>query len=707
MNKIILIAALFVVSILMQLTLISAEANYCCEKTLNGAWCQNSPQAQCDSGFRTAPTSCDSTSYCKRGCCFDSNEGLCMEGTSQRVCEASNGTWADNEQCDVPQCSLGCCVLADQGAFVTLTRCKQMSGFYGIRTDFRRGITDELTCIETAQGADKGACVSEDPSLLKKTCTFTTRAACRTASLSSENSLNANNSGSTTGSINASSGAAPGFYKDYLCSAEELGTMCGRSTETTVISGKDEVYYLDTCGNIANIYDSSRYNDNLYWKKIFKKSESCGYGSSNAGSTSCGNCDYYLGSIGKRSSRLLGNPVYGDYICADLACKKEGKKHGESWCVYDEPSGNGEDTVGSRYYREICINNEIITEACDDYRNQICIEDSFSGFSEAQCRVNRWQDCTKQKQESDCSNTLVRDCKWIKGYYFSEITGQIEKSIPLSEETSPEETYPSATKKTPQGLCAPNYPPGFNFWGDSQTTASTPSTSQTFNASTPGFGTGYVNPSTNTMPAATQCNLGNLKVVVAFNRITRPADWFDFFGKKEDWGCGNEACTKYVSKANEELGKISEAEVIKIAQDMNNICTTLGDCGGKNNWVGRYTDDGYAAYLLNQRLAGSGGAEVLEDTPNKNAGAATGASGTGTSSSSGSGTSASGTSASASDVAGLVNTVSSGYNAVSGGGRSGSGNVIAETPDEKTGKFTPLKVVIDYFKIKFGIGSEE
>ena len=38
--------------------------------------------------------------------------------------------------------------------------------------------------------------------------------------------------------------------------------------ETTCIEGKDEVYFKDSCGNIANIYDSSKINDKGYWNKV-------------------------------------------------------------------------------------------------------------------------------------------------------------------------------------------------------------------------------------------------------------------------------------------------------------------------------------------------------------------------------------------------------------------------------------------------------
>ena len=212
MKKIILYV-LSISLILLAMQFAYAEGTYCCEKTKTGAFCQNAPLEQCDNNFLTSPTSCDSTSYCKPGCCFDSQEGLCMESTPQNICNAGNGTWVNNSQCKIPQCGLGCCLLGDQAAFVTLTRCKQLSGFYGLKTDFRKTITNELTCIATAQGDDKGACVTEDTSTGTKNCKFTTRSACKVGSISATISTNLSSNKTSAG---------VGFYKDILCSAEEL-----------------------------------------------------------------------------------------------------------------------------------------------------------------------------------------------------------------------------------------------------------------------------------------------------------------------------------------------------------------------------------------------------------------------------------------------------------------------------------------------------
>jgi hypothetical protein len=78
----------------------------------------------------------------------------------------------------------------------------------------------------------------------------------------------------------------------------------------------------------------------------------------------------------------------------------------------------------------------------------------------------------------------------------------------------------------------------------------------------------------------------------------------------EAWQCANDECERYdKDPANSE---ISDDEAKVLAEDMNEICFKLGDCGGYINWQGKYTEEGYAAYVNYKRVAGSGGSEVLE-----------------------------------------------------------------------------------------------
>ncbi len=404
-----------------------ANATLCCERTTTGAFCQNVPSGQCAAGARGVPTSCDATSYCRPGTCYDSTEGTCLDNTPQLVCNANGGVWSLETP---PQCDLGCCILGDQAAFVSLVRCKRLSAFLGLQTNYDKSIQNELACIAAVQGQDKGACVYEFE--FERNCKFTTRDECTASTETGEN-----------GTISGGT-----FYQGKLCSAEELGTICGPTTKTTCAPGKDEVYFVDSCGNTANIYDASKTKDKEYWTNVKGKDESCGAKTGNILSASCGNCDYLQGSY-CRSENLAGkNPTYGDYICADLNCKNtqngDDYKHGESWCVYNDEGtfGDGGNTVGSRFYKHVCINGEEVLEQCADFRAEECIEDDIGGFSQAACRVNRWQDCIAQTEQKDCENTDRRDCIWRE-----DVELQLNQS-----------------NKKITGTCMPKNTPGLNFW---------------------------------------------------------------------------------------------------------------------------------------------------------------------------------------------------------------------------------------------------
>ena len=504
--------------------------NVCCEKTIDGAWCQNTIESNCDKSidsltkyaFRTTPTSCDSTSFCKAGCCVDTQEGLCMENTPQRVCAQTTGTWMDSPKCDVPQCDLGCCILGDQASFVTLTRCKRMSAIYGLTTNFKKNIKDETSCILLAQLQDKGACVYEVDN--ERTCKFSTRAEC----------LDTNK----TRASNITS--APEFFKDYLCSSDELHTNCGPTTQTACIPGKDEVYFVDSCGNIANIYDAGKTYDKLpsYWQKIVAKADSCGYNGvkGNSGSKTCGNCDYFKGSICG-----TGSASFGDNVCKDLNCYATSNgndyKNGESWCVDMDPAtGQGRDLVGSRHFRHLCINGEEITEACSDYRNEICLQNkltTFEGdFNEAACRPNRNKDCLDQTVKEDCLNTDKRDCFWLLGAKYQ--TASTADTTPSLDNSSTSTTTGKGVKiASGEGICLPNWPLGLKHWSDGD--------------------------------AKPMCSQGSVTETVTYEKGL----------------IGGEKCT-------DNCDVLTDAWATK----MNNVCTSLGDCGAYSNVQHKFTTQG-------------------------------------------------------------------------------------------------------------------
>ena len=454
MNKKILMSFVVLLFLVLIVNFVNAQNSYCCEKTVDGAWCQDSPVEQCaDTPFRKAPTSCESTTYCKLGTCVDVGEGLCQENTPQRVCENNDGIWYDEPKDELPQCQLGCCLLGNQGAFVTQTRCKTLSSIYGLETNFRSDMNNQLECIASATSEEKGACVIEKEG--ERTCKMITQKECQTMETSSSDSDGSLFEDLFEGGEAKISGIDISFHEGYLCSADILATNCGPRGGTTCIEEKDQVYYLDTCGNLANIYDYSKRNDQDYWTYLKGVEESCGYGQSNANSRECGNCDYYLGSTCK-SYRQTDSPaaLYGDYVCSDLSCEYKGEnyKHGEVWCALNTKKGVELNLPGSESFRLLCYNGEVTVEPCDPWRASVCVESEIEGFSYAACKSNRWQDCVDQTTEKDCSNIDKRDCNWVEGY-----------SV-LRNEEGEEIELENLIGRDVKATCVPEFSPGFDFW---------------------------------------------------------------------------------------------------------------------------------------------------------------------------------------------------------------------------------------------------
>jgi hypothetical protein len=461
-----------------------------------------------------------------------------MGNTPQGVCNDNGGTWDQREPEEVPQCQLGCCVLADQAAFVSLTRCKKLSTLYGVENDYRTDVFDEVSCIAEAQSQDVGACVYESD--FERLCDFTTRGECGAGNVVENLEEGATLSGGKT------------FYKDYLCSAEELATSCARQTTTGCYQG--DVLWMDSCGNWENVYSNDEARS---WNngRVSEASEVC---VANDGSNiNCGNCDYMLGSRCAEFEGFTGGPASGDNYCQRTECvDRDGNDriNGESWCVDNE-----ENSVGSRYYRELCVDGEVKVEACGDYRSEICIEDSIETsvgpFGTAGCRVNRWQDCVLQTEADDCLNIDRRDCQWmpsvlgmILGGSRSGGSGGTAFSNPTSGDAFSNPTAAPITGNfifggdsgsasdvdSGEGVCVPNFAPGLKFWEDS-------SAKQICGQ------------------ASAKCTVVYEKGLIGGSKIVEGAECLE-----DAW-----------------------------AESANAVCSALGDCGAGVNYNGEYNDDGY------------------------------------------------------------------------------------------------------------------
>ena len=349
----------------------------CCERTKIGASCQDVIDTdECNKTFMVWDDKCEKTEECRLGCCIDELEGTYDESVPESLCK---GKFLDSPECYVSGSEYGCCNLGSKTVFITRQQCEMLFKREGNSSAFDWRLIDEVYCNVLPQLADEGACFFEGE---EERCEFSTKDVC----------------GSSGGE----------FYKGVLCTAFE--DVCEKTEKTVCIEGKDEVYYVDSCGNRANIYDSSRYNDEEYWTHVSPKNQSCGASSANgnSGSRTCGNCDRFSGGICSSALKDSVNPMTGDNYCRETSCEYKGKtyKNGESWCEYDGKigfnalTGASEDVVGSRHWKYVCNFGSVQIEYCQDYRNEICVQsDSIEvneedvDFLNAACRPNNAKTC--------------------------------------------------------------------------------------------------------------------------------------------------------------------------------------------------------------------------------------------------------------------------------------------------------------------------
>jgi hypothetical protein len=365
-------------------------AVHTCLLSKNGSLCQAYLSDVCNercNGTCIASTP-ENVPECKLGTCYDEEFGTCQARSTQKKCEDIGKIFIPNDPLgNNPACRKGCCILKNEAFFITSKECEKEAQSRGIQKIFKSEVSDSVACWALSGSDAEGACVFKEFS--KNSCKFTTKENCR-------------NMGGD-------------FRQGYLCSNKELNTNCEQQKTIECApedEKKDEVYWYDSCGNRENIYDSNK-DKSFNNGKVLSKEQSCSLSSGAnalANQRNCGNCNHLAGSIcnKKTSTEYLDEPN-ADVVCRNMNCKdKNGKAraHGESWCEYQGSVGvdkgisteRSSDTVGSRHFRVSCVNGEIITEPCYDYRKGICVESKTplpqgGTFSTASCRINRAMQC--------------------------------------------------------------------------------------------------------------------------------------------------------------------------------------------------------------------------------------------------------------------------------------------------------------------------
>ena len=532
----------------------------CCLQAKDGSICQNMNKLDTSlCNGELLQTSCDYVDNCKKGCCYDSNSGICSLNSPKEKCGSGGGNWTDSAICNIAQCQLGCCVLGNEAPLITSRECSKLANEYGFKKNFQ-AVGSDGGCDSYADLYEEGACV-----LSEGECSFTTKQSCQSKSGS--------------------------FYKDFLCTNPDLKTVCIPKVKdefiTSCVENKDQIYFIDSCGNRANIYDSSRANDPEYWKKVVSKESSC-----QTAGASCGNCDYLTGSVCKEyRPGKDAKPDMGNDVCRNLNCLN-GKKHGESWCITDYDSSQfGVSPVGSRFFRGICMDGEISIEGCADFNQEICIQGTYAGgtFTEATCRINNWRSCLAANSDNatydeikDKCDKLPDDCVMFLDIPGNERYENYPGFIKGDLEYVDAANYGGGKSNTANGAsdevgkdanvviprCVPKYNPGMVFWQSSNDTTTKGNTGQQQNSM--GYG-GSLEETT------AICALGGFTCVGKKHTSSVFGSW--------DWW-DNAVCSEDATKTP------------IMMEALNERCRSLGPCGlqvnvagelGSNNKTGNFT----------------------------------------------------------------------------------------------------------------------
>lgn len=261
------------------------------------------------------------------------NAGGCCFDSSNGKCSlnaestsCSNGEFFSSASCSTSKCDKACCIMGSDTRYITARECQILSNSFGFSYPANWQSMESSDCTALSDTITEGACVSGDE--YERDCKYETAAEC-------------------------SSGE---FYAGSFCTTASLNTTCTSTTKTMCYD--ENVYGKDSCGNPDGLKST---------------------------------CDYESGYICEQKNNTKAS-------CKDLNCNDVGKKNGESWCVFGNsaeaattpPEGEPAVTVGSRYFKQICVNGQVETEPCADFRLETCVA---SEGGEAKCENNPWQEC--------------------------------------------------------------------------------------------------------------------------------------------------------------------------------------------------------------------------------------------------------------------------------------------------------------------------
>jgi len=327
-NIFILICSIFYFSLSFQDVDAQSNQQACCEVTKSGDYCVYTNRNQCDASKGSVSNSyCEDSKYCALGTCIYDKEGECFSNTYKSACEKNNGVWSTEKIENILQCQKGCCNIGGQYQFIGEKECKvKLNTIYGNNYQ----LADRFTVAETEQACLQLSLQDKEGCCVDNNiCKYGIKSEC-------------------TGDFNLNS----------KCSSLNECKNCVNHSYKDCKDGS--VYWFDSCGNPEDISEE---------------------------------CDYSKGNLCAKEK----DKVYCKSLDCSTTTKFEGwdytggaRKHGESWCVYESPTGNFLDKPGSRHYQYNCLFGNEVAQDCGDYRTQVCVQANFnnSGFSQASCVNN-------------------------------------------------------------------------------------------------------------------------------------------------------------------------------------------------------------------------------------------------------------------------------------------------------------------------------
>jgi hypothetical protein len=356
------------------------------------------------------------------------------------------------------------------------------------------------------------------------------------------------------------------FNAGVFCTNPQLNTTCTTTNETMCFN--EDVYGRDSCGNADNM-------------KI--------------------DCDYDAGTI------CTENVTAGKYsaVCKNLNCDN-GLSNGGSRCIdiwaalgHDEGTAS---PVGSRFFKQYCLNGEITTEPCADFREETCEQD---GTGEANCKINKWSDCDGANSgEVDAISGFKVDfekCDEEYCYVWNKLVDETEDSGNYFRYNNGVPTQIGINNPITTDLhlemCVPDVPGGLQFYDGSGSSG-------------------------NSRGADAVCELGNYEATIYLTYVTMMSGWVvghydngkwdqnyvnyeDKWGNagiidlvSDDWALSTSAYALQAVLENPLASVTGTASTAAAAisgnpkipdkwflEVLKNRCVSLGDCAPNVNWL--------------------------------------------------------------------------------------------------------------------------